>query len=101
MDLPLEKMIRDHIKADRLIVVSDNECNRGSRTVQRLADEYRRKVNPDLWVHAIDLQGYGTTQFVGPKTNIIAGWSEKVFNFILLAEQGEGALEKAIEAYKW
>ena len=101
MDLPLKKMISERIKADRLIVVSDNECNRGSRTVQRLADEYRRKVNPDLWVHAIDLQGYGTTQFVGPKTNIIAGWSEKVFNFILLAEQGEGALEKAIEAYKW
>lgn len=101
MNLPLKKMIRDRIKADRLIIVSDNECNRGRGTVQRLADEYRRKVNPDLWVHAIDLQGYGTTQFVGPKTNIIAGWSEKVFNFIRIAEQGEGSLEKAIEAYKW
>ena len=101
MDLPLKKMICDRIKADRLIIVSDNECNRGKGTVQRLADEYRRKVNPELWVHAIDLQGYGTTQFVGPKTNIIAGWSEKVFNFILLAEQGEGTLEKTIEAYEW
>ena len=60
-----------------------------------------RTTGNDIWVHAIDLHGYGTQQFTGPKTNIIAGWSEKVFNFILLAEQGEGNLEKAIEAYNW
>lgn len=46
-------------------------------------------------------QGYGTQQFHGPKTNIIAGWSEKIFDFILLAEQGEGSLEKRIEEYSW
>ena len=45
--------------------------------------------------------GYGTQQFAGPKTNIIAGWSEKIFDFILLAEQGEGTLEKTIENYTW
>ena len=55
----------------------------------------------DLWVHAIDLQGYGTQQFHGAKTNIIAGWSEKVFEFIRLAEEGEGSLEKTIAAYEW
>ena len=106
MDLPFEAMIRDRVKADRVIVISDNMCNAGytwynNKPVQARADEYRRKSGNDLWVHAIDLQGYGTQQFAGPKTNIIAGWSEKVFNFILLAEQGEGSLEKAIEAYKW
>ena len=36
-----------------------------------------------------------------PRTNIIAGWSEKVFDFILLAEQGEGALESTIAGYTW
>jgi hypothetical protein len=45
--------------------------------------------------------GYGTQQFAGPKTNIVAGWSEKVFDFIVLAEQGEGGLEKTIAAYRW
>ena len=45
--------------------------------------------------------GYGTQQFAGPKTNIIAGWSEKVLNFILLAEQGGESLEQAIAAYAW
>ena len=106
MGLPFEKMIHDRIKADRVIVISDNECNRGStwyqrKTIQALADEARRATGQDFWVHAIDLMGYGTQQFAGPKTNLIAGWSEKVFNFIQIAEQGEGALEKAIDAYQW
>lgn len=106
MDLPFRVMINDGIKADRVIIISDNMCNSGysmwgQKPVQSMADEYRRKSGNDIWVHAIDLQGYGTQQFAGPKTNIIAGWSEKVLNFILLAEQGEGTLEKTIAAYEW
>jgi hypothetical protein len=103
MQLPFEKMIADNIKADRIIVLSDNECNGGwsSSPVQTLADAYRRKTGNDIWVHAIDLQGYGTQQFHGKKTNIIAGWSEKVFSFIKLAEQGEGNLERTIEQYAY
>ena len=104
MYLPFEKMISDRINADRIIVISDNMCNSGggwysSKPVQSLADEYRRKTGNDIWVHAIDLQGYGTQQFHGAKTNIIAGWSEKVFAFIKLAEQEERTLEKSIEQY--
>ena len=106
MGLPFEKMMEDHVLADRLIIISDNMCNAGStswhkKTVQTLADEYRKASSRDIWVHAIDLQGYGTQQFHGPKTNIIAGWSEKVLTFIHLAEAGKGALEKAIAAYEW
>lgn len=108
MGLPFRKLMMDHIQCDRLIILSDNECNvdpelmrwRGSRAVQALADAYRKETGRDIWVHAIDLQGYGTQQFAGPKTNIIAGWSEKVFEFILLAEQGEGNLIRKIEEYK-
>jgi len=96
-------MMKDRVDADRIIVISDNECNGSywSKPIQSLADEYRNKSGNDLWVHAIDLMGYGTQQFHGPKTNIIAGWSEKVFDFIKLAEQGEGTLEKAIAEYRW
>ena len=100
MSAPFEKMIADGVKADRVIVLSDNECNIGDR-VQRAADECRRKTGKDFWVHAIDLQGYGTQQFHGTKTNIVAGWSEKVFDFIRLAEQGEGSLEKSIAEYTY
>lgn len=101
MELPFTQMIRDRVKADRIIVISDNQCNSSyyHKPVGTLADEYRRQTGNDIWVHAIDLQGYGTQQFQGRKTNIIAGWSEKVLNFILLAEQGEGSLEQAITVY--
>lgn len=104
MFLPFQKMIEDNVKADRIIILSDNECNScggwySRKPVQSIADEYRRISGNDIWVHAIDLQGYGTQQFHGAKTNIVAGWSEKVFEFIKLAEQGEGTLEKAIEQY--
>lgn len=103
MYLPFEKMIKDKVKADRIIILSDNECNGGwwSKPVQSLADKYRKSSGNDIWVHAIDLQGYGTQQFHGKKTNIIAGWSEKVFDFIKLAEQGEGNLTKTIENYTY
>ena len=101
MYLPFERMISDNVKADRIIVISDNECNCGywPKPVQSLANEYRRKTGNDIWVHAIDLQGYGTQQFHGAKTNLIAGWSEKTLEFIKIAEQGEGNLVKAIEQY--
>ncbi|HAJ97705.1 MAG TPA: TROVE domain-containing protein [Ruminococcus sp.] len=106
MGLPFEKMIADNIKADRIIILSDNMCNCGityynKATVQTLADEYRKKSGCDIWVHAIDLQGYGTQQFQGRKTNIVAGWSEKIFDFITLAEQGENSLVETIQKYKW
>lgn len=102
MQLPFEKMMKDGVNADRIIIISDNECNSPwNGPVQKLADEYRRQSGNNLWVHAIDLQGYGTQQFHGPRTNIIAGWSEKVFQFIQYAEAGVGSIEKAIEGYTW
>ena len=104
LTLPIKRMIYDKIEADRLIMLSDNEINSGwsggfKKTCQSLADEYRRKINPDLWVHAIDLQGYGTQQFIGDKTNIIAGWSERVLEFITLVEQGMASQVATIENY--
>lgn len=106
MSLPFQYLIRENIKVDRLIILSDNMCNCGityynHKTVNSLATEYRKQTGNDIWVHAVDLQGYGTQQFHGAKTNIIAGWSEKVFDFIRLAEQGEGSLESAVSAYTW
>ena len=88
---------------DRVIYFSDNECNSSYnglyRTVQGLVDNYRRKYNKDFWVHGVDLQGYGTQQFCGSRFNLIAGWSEKVFDFIGLAEAGISTLVEKIEAY--
>lgn len=98
------EMTREKIIADRVIILSDNECNDRryrNNPVQFAADAYRCAMHSNIWVHAIDLRGYGTQQFSGSKTNILAGWSEKVFDFILLAEQGAGSLEKKIREYTW
>lgn len=106
MAAPFEMLKSSGLKVDRIIVISDNECNSVStwfsrKPVQAVVDDYRRATGSNCWVHAIDLMGYGTQQFAGPKTNIIAGWSEKVFDFIRLAEQGEGSLESAIQIYEY
>lgn len=86
---------------DRVIYFSDCECNRSSgglmKTVQGLADIYRKQYNPNFWVHGVDLQGYGTQQFCGERFNVIAGWSEAVLPFINLAEKGMGSLVERIE----
>lgn len=97
--LPFTYLLQEKIKVDRMIIFSDNEANRGTDVTQKYADEYRRQVNLDFWVHAIDLQGYATQQFMGSKTNIVAGWSEKVLEFISLAEKGVTSLVETIEQY--
>ena len=88
---------------DRILYFSDNECNSGiSRaggTVQNYVDRYRKQYNPKFWVHGVDLQGYGSQQFCGEGFNLIAGWSESVLPFILLAERGIGSLVDTIAAY--
>ena len=108
--LPFRYLINNKIYVDRIIILSDNEINSNwdqersgwGRSVpcQSVAEKYRREVNPDVWIHAIDLQGYGTQQFKGKNTNIIAGWSERTLEFIALAEQGVDTLRRRIEEYK-
>ena len=93
MGAGFDLLIKSGFDADRVIVLSDNEVNSGFwrsgvKTIQHKLDEYRRKVGHDVWCHAIDLQGYGTSQFVGPKVNVMAGWSESVLRFVSMAEQG-------------
>jgi len=115
--LPIRYLLDNSIYVDRIVLLSDNEINYGysnsyNYTINRfnryhdngtccqsLVEEYRRKINPDVWVHAIDLMGYGTQQFKGPNVNIIAGWSEKVLEFIPLVEQGTESLIRKISSY--
>lgn len=106
MSLPFLEIQKRGIKPDRVIVISDNECNSGyswyhRKTIGQLADETRRSIGRNFWVHAIDLMGYGTQQFSGPETNIIAGWSEKVLDFIRIAEDGKHSIFEKIDRYAW
>ena len=106
MALPLEYAIESEEKHkskrpfDRVIYLSDNECNWGTKTIQTFAGKYRNTYNKEFWVHAIDLQGYGTQQFCGNKFNLMSGWNEKQLEFINLAEKGFGSLIESIENYQ-
>ena len=102
MDAGFDALSRSGFDADRVIVLSDYEVNGSWRsqkkTVQWKMGGYRNKVGHDVWCHAIDLQGYGTQQFIGPKTNIMAGWSDSVLRFIALTEKGTGSLIEEVNS---
>lgn len=95
-------LCRSGFDADRVVVLSDNEVNggggwwrtNGKEAVQSGLDRYRIVVGHDVWCHAIDLQGYGTAQFIGPKVNIMAGWSDKVLGFVSKVENGSSFVKE-------
>ena len=102
MSLPFKYILHEKTPIrpfDRIIIFSDNETNSSTDLIQGYADMYREKYNKDFFVHAIDMAGYGTQQFRGPKFNLIAGWSDKVLQFINLAEEGISSLIKTIDNY--
>lgn len=107
-------LVFDHLhrlgsnKFDRVIILSDNQAYGqlsgegyswygGSTDVIHLLSKCRRD-NPNLWVHSIDIEGQGTAQFAPDKrNNFMFGWSEKMLEFISLAEQSEDTMIKKIE----
>ncbi|ADL53084.1 TROVE domain-containing protein [Clostridium cellulovorans] len=98
--LPIKYLLDNNIYVDRIIILSDNEINRGYQsTCQEYVEEYKKKINQKVWVHGIDMQGYGTQQFYGEQINIIAGWSERTLEFISTVEEGLGNLRSKIENY--
>ena len=84
------------IKVDRIVIFSDMQCydseNRYRGTAEKsLISEfkkYKRNVNSNVRLFSINLAGYGLAQFQQDEPNValIAGWSDKVFDFIKLFE---------------
>lgn len=50
--------------------------------------EYRRKINPKVWVYLFDLSGYGTIQVPegDPRTVMIGGFSDAIFRYFGICE---------------
>jgi hypothetical protein len=87
----IHHMIKNNIVADRLIVLSDMQCydSWGNGSVVEFLERYRRSVKKDCYAHFFDLQGYGTAQSRSKYDNIIGGFSEKIFNQVLVFEGAE------------
>jgi hypothetical protein len=99
-------LIQEKQDVDRILVFSDEQIYdsrwyTSGTTLQAKVEEYRRKVNPNTYLHSIDLAGYETTMVAedDPKSNLIAGWSEKILDYINFYEQGFASMVDIVENY--
>lgn len=72
---------------DRFIIISDNESwgesffSRGT-SVQDIYNAYKKRTGTDPFVYAIDIQGYGTKDLSSGRVKHLAGWSDRLLDFI-------------------
>lgn len=104
LHLPMEYLLNTGTSVDRIIILSDMQAytaSFGQRNFPAALATYRAKINPNVFVHSIDLAGYGTSQAptTDSRVNLIAGWSDKVLGFIGLMEQDRTQLINVIANY--
>jgi hypothetical protein len=110
-------LINNRIKVDRIILFSDMQCYDSSHRAYTLMSsynygyesniaasfrKYKTTVNPKVYLYSIDLAGYGTSQTPENEPNVmtIAGWTEKILNFIPIFESDKATAVQAIDNYK-
>lgn len=89
-------------KYDRIFILSDMQAwIQTDWSPATMLARYRSKVGANPFIYSFDLKGNGTMQFkeADPKVIPLAGFSEKVFDIMKVAEQDKNALVNAIEAY--
>lgn len=74
-------------KYDRIIIISDNE-SWNEHSVQATYNEFKKLTESDPFVYAIDIQGYGTKDVEGSKVFHLAGWADRLLDFVGRMEQG-------------
>jgi len=111
----IDWLIKTNTKVDRVMVFSDEQVYNTdhhyigyswgpkdkSETLQAKMQVYRNKINPNAYLHSFDLSGYPTTMIPNddPKSNLVAGWSEQIFNYIELYEKGFATMVDIVENY--
>ncbi|MDD5043795.1 MAG: TROVE domain-containing protein [Patescibacteria group bacterium] len=110
--LAVKHLRETRTRVDRIILFSDMQCydlearNNGywCESGQSLTEElhkYRSTVNPQVHLYSVDLAGYGTAQF--PQSDrrvaLLAGWSERLLEFIPLFEQDK--VQAVEQIAKW
>lgn len=100
----IKYLLDNKIKVDRIILLSDMRCynSYGLESVATLLKKYRMTVNKNAYAHFFDLKGYGTKQTPADKlTNIVAGFSEKILDQILVFEGAGGNSEKVLPSLSY
>jgi len=99
--MAMEELVKQKKIVDRIIIFSDCQCGsgcawygryqRGNDFNQLLLDY--RKINPDVKVYSVDLQGYGNAMIEKDAVKV-AGWSDHIFTIIEMAEKGTSFVEQ-------
>lgn len=82
---------RSNEKYKRIIILSDNESWADYDSPQSSYGSYKNQ--NDCYVYAIDLAGHGTKDVTGSKVYHLAGWSEKIFDFMKWIEEENELVE--------
>jgi len=97
--VPLKEMIRHQIRCDNIVIITDEQQNRGEEFYTVLQD-YRRKIAPGAkaFVISVDPNIYGMIPPEDDKTFYCYGWSDQAVSLIVNSVQGYGCLVERVRA---
>lgn len=86
---PVEKLRKDNIYVDNIIIITDEQQNTGSPFYKEL-EKYRRSINPNTKAFVIDIAPYRSAMIPPTDKNAhyIYGWSETVLHYIAMSSEG-------------
>ncbi len=86
---PVEKLRKDNIYVDNIIIITDEQQNTGSPFYKEL-EKYRRSINPNTKAFVIDIAPYRSAMIppTDKNTHYIYGWSEAVLHYIAMSIKG-------------
>lgn len=103
----MDWLIDNKVFVDRIILFSDMQCYNSTRGNIRSDSnvysgfiDYRKKVNPKVFMYSFDLASYATTQIPKdtPRVFIGGGFSDKILNLIPMFERSQVDMLAEIES---
>ena len=93
----IEYLLKNGIRIDRILIFTDNQMWNSASDIQFAPAfiKYQRKV-PGVRLYSFDLAGYGTIEVPQDTKNVslIAGWSDRIFDYIRMNEmKGDNQLD--------
>ena len=100
----MKKLINEKIKVDRIIIFSDCQVGTGCNwfgdsftgsDFNKLFQQYKKQINPEVITYSVDLRGYGNTLF-SDGVMTVGGWSNKIFDMMYALENGSTIMQEII-----
>ncbi|OJJ21592.1 hypothetical protein BKI52_13830 [marine bacterium AO1-C] len=98
----MKKLLKDKTKVDRIIIFSDCQVGTGCNwfgdgfsgsDFNKLFQQYKKQINPEVVTYSVDLRGYGNTLF-SDGVMTIGGWSNKIFDMMYALENGSTVMQE-------